>query len=351
MIRLDDYAYDLPGKAIATQPASPRDSARLLVYDTSSDTVAIDTFLHLDRHLPERSLLVMNDTKVVPARLWLTKESGGKIQVLLMVNELRPGDDLVKGIVDRRIDAGATLSFRSGATLRVARQEEQFFFFAPSFPMKELVAHLLAEGVTPIPPYIKGAPLAERALRERYQSVLAKHPASVAAPTASLHFTPRLLAKLEDGGIDRATITLHVGAGTFAPIDERSLREKRLFTEYYEVTRSSAKAIARAKAHGRPIVPVGTTSMRTLESIARDHPGVPFPPAAGPTDIFIFPPYRFAVADALVTNFHVPRSSLMLLVDAFLDHKNAKRRILDLYDIAMKRGFRFYSFGDGMLIK
>jgi S-adenosylmethionine:tRNA ribosyltransferase-isomerase len=293
----------------------------------------------------------MNDTKVVPARLWLTKPSGGKIQVLLAMNELRPNDELVRGIVDRKVEPGTTLMFRSGASLFVERQEEQSFYFRPSVGTKGLLALLMHEGVTPIPPYIKHAAMTESRLRQRYQSIIGKHPASVAAPTASLHFTSRVFERIAAAGHSRTDVTLHVGAGTFAPIDETTLKNGRLFDEYYEVGKKSAERILTAKKRGRPVVPVGTTAMRTIESVARKYPNEIFRAESDRTDIFIHPPYGFRIADALITNFHVPRSSLMLLVDAFLRHKGAKRRILDLYDIAIKEGFRFYSFGDGMLIK
>ena len=348
MSLLDQYDFTLPPELIAKEPVHPRDAARLFVYDTATDTVVCDTFANLGAHLPDKSLLVMNDTKVVPARLWLKKPTGGKIEVLLMMNEYRPGDAVVKGVVDRKVEVGTVLSFQSGDTLMVARQEEQFFFFRPSVDIPVLFALLQSEGVTPIPPYIKESPLDEQALRSEYQSVLAKYPASVAAPTASLHFTEPLLAQLAAQGTTHTEVTLHVGAGTFAPIDETNFRTKQLFTEYYEITAESASRINAAKRSGVPVIPVGTTALRTLESAAHDR-GVQV--GANHTNIFIFPPYEFQVADALITNFHVPRSSLLLLVDALLAHKKAPRRILDLYAIAIEERFRFYSFGDGMLIR
>lgn len=347
MQMLQQYDYHLPARLIANVPASPRDSARLFVYDTKTDEVIFDTFLHLERHLPPNSLLVFNNTKVVPARLWLKRESGGKIQVFLMMNELRPEDVFIKGIVDRKLSVGAKLYFWSGVYLEVVGQDEQFFFFMPSVTREELWSLLTKEGVTPIPPYIKNSPLTESTLREKYQSVIAKIPASVAAPTASLHFSQRLLKKLDQHAFMRTEVTLHVGAGTFAPIDESNFQSKKLFTEYYAITREASKKVLEAKASHTPVVPIGTTALRTLESDMRSG----LKAGEGKTDIFIFPPFEFKVADALITNFHVPKSSLMLLVDAFLAHKKAKRRILDLYEIAIANDFRFYSFGDGMLIK
>ncbi len=348
MINLEDYNYHLPSELIANAPTKKRDAAKLFVYNTKTDEIHFDTFLHIGTYLPKPSLLIFNNTKVVPARLWLTKETGGKIEVLLMMNELRPGDTCIKGIVDRKILPGAKLFFKNGTMLTVERQEEQFFFFTPSIPLSELWKLLEDEGVTPLPPYIKDSPLSETVLRTEYQSVLAKYPASVAAPTASLHFTTDLLKKLEQEKIERAEVTLHVGAGTFAPIDEDNFREKKLFTEYYDIALESAEKINAAKKNGTPVIPVGTTALRTLESAAIKK-GVLESGTRG-TNIFIYPPYEFQIADGLITNFHVPKSSLMLLVDAQLKHKRAKRNILALYEIAKKEKFRFYSFGDGMLI-
>lgn len=352
MITLDDYNYHLPKELIANMPASPRDSSRLFVYDTKTGEIAFDTFRNIGKHLPHPSLLVFNNTKVVPARLWLKKESGGKIEVLLMMNEYRADSEFVKGIVDRKVLPGAKLYFQSGGYLEVATQEEQFFFFRPSVTISALFELLTKEGITPIPPYIKNASLPEQALREKYQSVLAKYPASVAAPTASLHFTEELLLSLEKERVTRTEVTLHVGAGTFAPLNEENFKNKKLFTEYIDITEESAEALNHAKKSGVPIIPVGTTAMRTIESVViKKYPSFEVAACTKPTNIFIYPPYEFKVADSLITNFHVPQSSLMLLVDAFLKHKNAPHDILALYNIAIKEKFRFYSFGDSMLIR
>jgi len=358
MINLDDYNYHLPSELIANTPTAKRDDARLFVYNTKTNDIFFDTFAHIGKYLPKPSMLVFNNTKVVPARLWLSKETGGKIEVLLMMNELRPSDTLIKGVVDRKILLGAKLFFKNGAMLTAQKQEEQFFFFKPSVAIAELWKLLDEEGVTPIPPYIKDSTLSEGALRTEYQSVLAKHPASVAAPTASLHFTQSLLNKLEREKIERAEVTLHVGAGTFAPIDENNFREKKLFTEYYDITEASAKQINTAKQNSMPVIPVGTTALRTLESACKNNRGDSLAlegvssvvSGSRGTNIFIYPPFDFQIADGLITNFHVPKSSLMLLVDAFLKHKGAEQDILALYERAKKEKFRFYSFGDGMLI-
>ncbi|HXK37906.1 MAG TPA: tRNA preQ1(34) S-adenosylmethionine ribosyltransferase-isomerase QueA [Candidatus Paceibacterota bacterium] len=358
MISLDDYDYDLPEEHIAKDPAQPRESARLFVYNTATDEITFDTFANIRAHLPKDTLLVFNNTRVIPARLWLKKETGGKIEVLLMMNEYREGDSYIKGVVDRKIVPGAKLYFQNGAWLEVHHQEEQFFFFKPSFPILEIWSLLDAEGVTPIPPYIKGSSLNEKALREEYQSVLAKVPASVAAPTASLHFSDGLLETLKEEGVQRAEVTLHVGAGTFAPIGPENFASKKLFTEYFSVDGDNAALINAAKSDGVTVIPVGTTALRTIESAAvidhidaqgKTHYRIAVEHGK-PTDIFVYPPYQFKIADALITNFHVPRSSLMLLVDAMLEAKGARRRIKELYAIAMKEDFKFFSFGDGMLI-
>lgn len=361
MRRLADYDYNLPRELIADTPATKRDSSQLFIYDTNTGRITFDIFHNIGNYLPKPSLLVFNNTKVVPARLWLKKEDfpmrgqrkvgGGKIEVLLMVNEYKEGDELIKGIVDRNILPGARLFFHSGAYLEVIKQEEQFFFFRSSLSKGSLWNLLEKEGMTPIPPYIKNTPLSEEILREKYQSVLAKYPASVAAPTASLHFTKKLLESLAKERVERTEVTLHVGAGTFAPITEENFKQKKLFTEHIDITNKSADTINNATHAGIPIIPVGTTAMRTIESAAtKKDSAFEVKACAKPTNIFIYPPYKFKIADGLITNFHVPRSSLMLLVDALLKHKNAPHDILALYDIAIKEKFRFYSFGDSMLI-
>jgi S-adenosylmethionine:tRNA ribosyltransferase-isomerase len=348
VLSLDSYDYHLPAELIAKTPAIPRDSSRLFVYDTKSDTVRFDIFRNVGRYLPKDTLLVMNDTKVLPARLFLTKETGGKIEVLLSLNELRPGDTTVRGIVDRKLLVGARLYFKKRSKfLDVIGQDEQFFIFRPSVGFENLPALLLKEGHTPIPPYIQKTPLSERALRARYQSILAHDGTSVAAPTASLHFTQRVLKDLAVRGMKHAEVTLHAGAGTFAPIGEENFKTKKLFTEYCSVSKATARTVNSALTHGRPVIPVGTTALRTIESFANNHQ---LQTGEKGTNIFIFPPYEFQIASGLITNFHVPKSSLMLLVDAMLEYKGAKRRILDLYEIAIREKFRFYSFGDAMLI-
>lgn len=363
MIELKQYQYGLPEELIAKSPANPRESARLFVYDTKTDEIQFDTFANIAAYLPKPSLLVWNNTKVVPARLWLTKQmleekgkkkirrGGGKVEVLLMMNEFHQGDMEIKGMLEGKVDAPARLFGKDGVYFDVTRREDRFFFFVPSFPMEDIWKFLDEAGETPIPPYIEETPLSEESLRREYQSVLAKHPASVAAPTASLHFSTELLETMTSSGIQSTEVTLHVGAGTFAPITEENFNSKKLFTEYYDIAKESAEKLNSAKRSGIPIIPVGTTAMRTLESSVLQGPSLDkVASGASKTNIFIFPPYEFTIADGLITNFHIPGSSLLLLVDALLTHKKSKRNILDLYKIAIENKFRFYSFGDGMLI-
>lgn len=357
MIDLESYNYELPARLLANQPVSPRDSARLFVYDTKTDQIFFDTFLNLDKYLPKDSLLVFNDTKVVPARVHLHREKqfggrgGGKVEVLLLMNEWRPGDKLIKGMVDRKVELGQKLYFDNKNWLEAKKQEANIFYFCPNFAWSKLRILLDQYGETPIPHYLKEATLNEKKLRERYQSVFAKHSGSVAAPTASLHFTSRVLGKLKRRGIDRTFVTLNVGMGTFAPISEESFRLNKLHSEWIEVSKKTAEKINHARSRGFKIVTVGTTATRTLESaVVAGKKFYKVNEIRGNTDIFIYPPYHFKLVDALLTNFHLPKSSLMLLVDAFLEDKKAKKGIFDLYEIAIKNDFRFYSFGDAMLV-
>ncbi|TSC83258.1 MAG: S-adenosylmethionine:tRNA ribosyltransferase-isomerase [Parcubacteria group bacterium Gr01-1014_19] len=339
-IKKFEYFYDLPEELIAKRPASPRDAARLFVYDTAKDLVIFDHFFNLDKYLPTNSLLVLNDTKVIPARVVLTKETGGKIEVLFLVNEWR-GKEAIPALVNKKVSVGAKLFLGSSRSFNVVRQEENVFYLQPNFPAREVLAILKKKGATPIPKYIKNSGLSERQLREKYQSVFSKKPASVAAPTASLHFTPRLLNKLEKEGIKKTFVTLDVGLGTFAPISQKNLSTGKLHTEFFSIPRATASLIRKYKGKHQSIVAVGTTVARALESDA----------SKASTQIFIRPPYDFKVVDVLITNFHLSGTSLMMLMQAFLSNKKSKKSLLDLYHLAIKEKFRFYSFGDAMLLK
>ncbi len=359
---LADYDFSLPEELVAKTPASPRDSARLMVVDTKAGKVCVDVFRNLHRYLPATSLMVLNRTKVVPARVTLYKETGGKVVALFLLNEPR-GGTTTRALLDRGVARNASLylsKVKRTHRFIVAGQEKNAFSLKPEFDIRHLPKLLEHYGTTPIPPYLRDTPLSERKLRERYQTVFAREAGSVAAPTASLHFTPRVFMALTNKGIERAFITLHVGLGTFAPIGAENFVSGKLHEERYEMSHHSLERISRAKREGRPVVAVGTTSVRTLETVApeilantydrryllkAERRGV-----FGTADLFIYPPYEFKIADALITNFHVPRSSLMCLVDAFLEHKKSAVRIPELYRLAMKERMRFFSFGDAMLI-
>lgn len=344
----EQFDFVLPERLIASSPAEPRDSARLFVYDTASDAVTFDVFRNIGKYIPTNALFVLNSSRVVPARVEVRKETGGKVELLLLVNELRPEETEIKSIADRKLAAGQLLLFPSGETLEVVRQEEQFFYLKPHFPIERILRLLEEYGVTPIPKYIGATALCEAELRARYQSVFAQKPASVAAPTASLHFTPELMRALEMCGNAFAQLSLHVGMGTFAPVREEQVKEGRLHREWFEIPKETVKMIQEHK--GKPIVAVGTTAMRALESAKEALATNTANEIIDHTEIFIRHPHHFGVANALITNLHLPKSSLIMLVDAFLREKQGKRSMLELYAIAIKESFRFYSFGDAMLI-
>ena len=350
---LTHYSYELPQELIATKPASPRDSARLMVVDSKSGHVSFDVFRNVDQYLPKQALLVLNQTKVLPARVQLHKDTGGKVVVLFLINEWKKGDRYIKGMVDRGIAINVPLYLTKRKWLIPVSQNANIFTFEANFPLANFLRDVQRRGKTPIPPYLKETPLSESKLRQRYQTIFAKHAGSVAAPTASLHFTERVFEKLVAKGIQKSFVTLHVGMGTFAPISERNFESRTLHEETFDVPHKTIEEVARAKREGKPVIAVGTTAMRTLESAA-----VAFlyerteklRNVSGRTDLFMYPPYDFKIADALITNFHVPQSSLMCLVDAFLEYKKSPKRIMELYELAIKERMRFFSFGDAMLI-
>jgi S-adenosylmethionine:tRNA ribosyltransferase-isomerase len=341
-LRVDDFDYELPPEAIAQTPAEPRDASRLLVLDRTTGAVTHARFRDIGRWLAPDDLLVVNDSRVIPARLRGTRPGGGAAELLV----LRPFDDgsgrweaLVRP--SRRLAAGAHVTLRSGDRVEVGERLGDGSR-AVRFE-RDAHAVMAAAGEMPLPPYIRD----RSAPDERYQTVYARPPGSAAAPTAGLHFTPELLASLEAGGVRRATVTLHVGLDTFRPLEGEYVDEHAIHREWYEVPADARDALAGA----RRVVAVGTTAVRVLETAARTAA------ADGWTDLYITPPYRFDAVDALVTNFHLPRSSLLLLVTAFVqagmgeaDALAARDRLLDAYRIAVADGYRFFSFGDAMLI-
>jgi len=347
MMDMEKYDYPLPKGLIRKEGIEPRDSARLFIYDTKTDTVTFDIFRHIAKYLSPQSLMILNDTRVLPARLWLTKETGGKIEVFVLANEIED-EEYIPVLVDRKTNVGQKLTFPSGDYFEVVGQKENMFFVRVVSHAGESLQTLLHKyGQTPLPHYLEGAKTKEDVLRKRYQTVFAKEGASVAAPTASLHFTDTVFASLAKKNIGIDFVTLDVGLGTFASLTSDNFRTKKLHTEFITLAPGTREHINIAKQAGHPIIAVGTTALRTIESLAKNHQIV-F--QKDRTDIFIYPPYEFQIADILITNFHLPKTSLMFLVDAFLQDKKAKKNIVELYNRAIENHFSFYSFGDSMLI-
>src|SRR5512138_181243 len=341
-MRLSDFDYALPEELVAQEPVSPRDASRLLVVRPEGP-FEHRRFAELDALLAPGDLLVFNDTKVIPARLVGRKESGGKAEILLC-EPLAGGLGRrwrAMGQASKAIRAGATLAF-DGLSARVVEAEgEGFYVVELDREGEALEAALARAGRVPLPPYIRRAPDARDA--DRYQTIWAREPGSAAAPTAGLHFTDALLARLAARGVRRTAVTLHVGPGTFLPIRGDSLEEHRMHAERYEVSAAAAEEIAACRARGGRVVAVGTTSVRTLES-AFD--GTRVAPGAGRTTLFVRPGHAFRAVDALVTNFHLPRSTLLVLVCAF----GGTERVLAAYRDAVALRYRFFSYGDAMLL-
>ncbi len=337
---LKQYNYKLPKELIAQTPARPRDSSRLLVYDRKTKRVQFDTFRHLGKHLPENTVLVFNETKVIPARLTLTRKTGGKVRVLYVGTVGKS----IRVLADRLLGAAEQLTLTKRLTFTVVQRDKSEYILKPSFPITKLYSILDKFGSTPLPPYLKHSPLTEKQRKQEYQAIFAKRSGSVAAPTASLHFTKRLLADLRRQGIGMEYVTLHVNLGTFAPLTPEKLQTKKLHAETYAISASTAKVLNHAKQQGRPIIAVGTTVARTLESAARNGK---LTPGKSETQLFMQPGYRCQIIDGLITNFHVPQSSLLMLVASL----TGREELLKLYRQAIRKKLRFFSFGDGMLVK
>lgn len=352
---LQSYDFPLPENLIAQEPADNRDASRLLVLDRDTGALREANFRDIPTLLPEGALLVVNNSTVLPARLVGQKESGGRAEFLLLTPlallspESAPdgaftarAEGLLKASKGPRV--GETLHF-PGITLTVLTKEA-FGRATVLLTWKgDLASCFLEQGHVPLPPYIRREDRPED--RTRYQTIYSRPDklGSVAAPTAGLHFTPEILDNLGRRGIHVAEVTLYVGYGTFSPVRAEDIREHAMHAEYAEISAETAASVAKAKAEGRPVIAVGTTSARTLESMARQCGGIA--PFKGWTDIFIRPGHRFLVVDQLITNFHLPRSSLIIMVATLA----GRRRILDAYRHAVSRGFRFFSYGDAMLIR
>lgn len=337
---LRNYNYNLPMRFVAQQPASPRDSAKLLVYQRRFDKVSYDKFFNLPKYLPSGSVLVFNQTKVIPARLVLQKETGGKVRVLYLAKL----GNYLEVLADRKLVINSDIFLNDKLKFKVVKHSRAHYLLKPSFALSNLNKVLEQYGETPLPPYLRHSPLSERSRREQYQTVFARVVGSVAAPTASLHFTKRLLHGLKKSGISLKFVTLHVNLGTFAPLTLNQVISNKLHSEYYEIDKKTAQFLNKAKLEQRPIIAVGTTVVRTLESACVANSKLK--KLHGDTRLFIKPGYKFKFVDGLITNFHVPRSSLLMLVVAFL----SRQKLFRLYNLARRRKFRFFSFGDGMMI-
>jgi S-adenosylmethionine:tRNA ribosyltransferase-isomerase len=334
-MRVDTFAYHLPTDRIAQRPR-PRGTSRLLVVDRSGEE-RHQRVSDLPELLKPGDLLVVNDTRVLPARLRGRRPSGGRAEVLL-VEERSPTcwEALVRPA--RKCPSGTRVRFADDLEAEVveaAAEGRRVLLF--SGPLDDVLERL---GEVPLPPYIRRPP--DAADRERYQTVYARRPGAVAAPTAGLHFTAELLATLEARGVDRASLTLHVGPGTFRPVSAERVEDHRMESERFTLPQATAAAVARTRLRGGRVVAVGTTVVRALEAAAE---GGALRPGSARTDLFIYPGFRFQVVDVLLTNFHLPRSSLLMLVCAFA----GTERTLAAYREAVERGYRFYSYGDAML--
>jgi len=337
-----DFDFDLPEELIAQTPLKDRTSSRLLVVDKTTHSIEDKHFSDLLDELEEGDTLVVNNTRVLPARLYGTKEeTGAHIEVLLLTNtEGDKWETLVKPA--KRMKVGSVVSFGDGRLKATVVEELEQGGRIIEFSYEGVFLEVLESlGEMPLPPYIK-----ERLEdKERYQTVYAKENGSAAAPTAGLHFTEELMQKIREKGVNIVPVTLHVGLGTFRPVSVDSLEDHKMHSEYYNVSKETADMIEATKKAGKRVIAVGTTSIRTLETVARDNDGHVVP-ARGWTDIFISPGYEFRVVDAFVTNFHLPKSTLVMLVSAYL----GREFTLEAYQHAIEERYRFFSFGDAMFV-
>lgn len=334
-----DFYYELPKGSIAQTPATPRDSSRLLVYDRATGEIKHRIFRQITEFLHAGDVLVLNKTRVLPARIYAASSGGGKLEILLLkrlemdVWEVlaKPGKKCLPG---KTFTVSGELSF---TVLSVTDSGERIIKFNYNGVFEDILDRV---GNMPLPPYIKE----KLGDKERYQTVYAKVNGSAAAPTAGLHFTPELLGAIRDMGVEVVEVLLHVGLGTFRPVKEDVITDHKMHSEYFEVSAEAAECINAAKREHRRVIACGTTSVRTLES-ASDENGF-ITPQKGETSIFIYPPYRFKCVDALITNFHLPESTLIMLVAAM----TGREEILSVYNTAVREGYRFFSFGDAMMV-
>ena len=334
-MKLSDFDFDLPNALIAQYPSEKRTDARLLVVQ---DDFINATFFQLTNFLKPKDLLILNDTKVIPARLFGRKESGGKVEILVerLINDF---EALVMIKASRAPKIGSYIVLENEKQVKVIDKASGLYKL--SFGSNSILTLLNEIGHVPLPPYIERIDGKEDLVR--YQTIYAKNDGAVAAPTAGLHFDELLLSKLNSDGIDHAFVTLHVGAGTFQPVKVEDIKDHQMHSEYFEVCQETVDKIVSTKANGGRIVAVGTTAVRTLESIALQGK---LSAAKGDTDIFIYPGFEFRLVDAMITNFHLPKSSLLMLVSAFIGIE----KMFQIYQYAIEEKYRFFSYGDAMLL-
>lgn len=338
-MRTSDFDYFLPEELIAQTPAEPRDSSRLLAYDIATGRTEHKRFYDILSYLKKGDVLVRNNTRVLPARIYGTTEHGGKVEVLLLKRlDLKKWEVLVKP--GKKATPGKILILSDELKLRVLENVKESGGRIVEFIYDGVFEDILSKiGEMPLPPYITE----KLKDKERYQTVYSKTDGSSAAPTAGLHFTPELLEKLKEKGVIIVDVLLHVGLGTFRPVKEEDVTLHHMHSEYYEISEQSAKIINDAKKEGRRVIAVGTTSVRTLESVADEKGFVKA--QKGNTEIFLYPPYKFKCVDGLITNFHLPKSTLIMLVACLV----GQNEILDIYKTAVEEKYRFFSFGDACL--
>ncbi|MFA5413362.1 MAG: tRNA preQ1(34) S-adenosylmethionine ribosyltransferase-isomerase QueA [Patescibacteria group bacterium] len=337
-MKLSEFDFNLPKNLIAQKPANPRDACRLMVLNCGEQSMAHDSFYNLGKYLRPGDVLVLNNSKVLPARLIGKKETGGKVEILLLKQISAASWQCLVGFVPVVKQIGLKIKFSRGLGGEIVKRAGDTAVIKFNLSGVKLMEKILKIGQPPTPPYIK-----RLAKSTEYQTVFAEKLGSVAAPTAGMHFTKKLLAKLKKMGVRIEYITLHVGLGTFQPVKENDITKHKIHSEYFELDKKTALRLNGAKQDGRRIIACGTTTVRVLEHCASDGK---VRAKSGETNIFIYPGYRFKFIDALITNFHVPKSTLIMLVAAFA----GKKFIDKAYQIAIKKRYRFYSFGDAMLI-